>query len=217
MGSLPNPPEQNHAKGEDPPPSSLEELQVKPEDRAFMGMLAELDELFGLEQTAYGESYMERLWEDEELSTKIRERFERGKASEKFPALSDFLSNLSTKEKEVFFKTGGEQAIRHRRLVPEDVGVRFRQLQELLRGEPEFHTRYPEASDILLPNRARRMERGGLPLPSFGVRIPRYEPRYHAHTSEEPIGSALGGDAYSATYVPKFEMGIHQWIKASGP
>ena len=47
--------------------------------------LAELDELFGPEQAAYGESYRERLREDEELSARARERFECGKASGKFP------------------------------------------------------------------------------------------------------------------------------------
>jgi hypothetical protein len=66
--------------------------------------LAELDELFGPERDAYGESYRERLREDEEVSARVRERFERGKASGKYPALSAYLSNLSDKEKEIFFK-----------------------------------------------------------------------------------------------------------------
>ena len=92
--------------------------------------LSELDELFGTEQAAYGELYSQRLREDEEVSARVRERFERGKASGKFPALSDFLSNLSAKEKEIFFKTGGVEAKLPHSLVPEDVGVRFRQLQQ---------------------------------------------------------------------------------------
>jgi hypothetical protein len=69
--------------------------------------LAELDELFGPEQAAHGESYQERLREDDELSARVRKRFDHGKASGKYPVLSVFLSNLSAKEKEEFFRTGG--------------------------------------------------------------------------------------------------------------
>lgn len=94
--------------------------------------LVELDERFGPELDAYGESYWERLREDEELSARVRERFERGEASGKYPALSDYLSNLSAKEKEIFFKSGGIEVKYRHSLVPEDVGVRFRQLQKLL-------------------------------------------------------------------------------------
>jgi hypothetical protein len=47
--------------------------------------LAELDELFGPERAAYGESYRERLREDEEVSARVRERFERGEALGKRP------------------------------------------------------------------------------------------------------------------------------------
>src|SRR5918994_5302659 len=120
--------------------------------------LVELDELFGPEQAAYGESYRERLREDEELSARVRERFERGKASGKFPALSAYLSNLSAKEKEIFFKSGGIEAELPHSIVPEDVGVRFRQLQKLLSYKPEFMTRYPEAHSILLSHRAQTTE-----------------------------------------------------------
>ena len=126
-----------------------------PEERR----LAELDELFGPQRDAYGESYQERLREDEEVSARVRERFERGKASGKYPALSAYLSNLSDKEKEMFFKTEyGPQILGPHSLVPEDVGVRFRQLQKLLAFKPEFMTRYPEAHDILLSHRAQRTE-----------------------------------------------------------
>ncbi len=85
-------------------------MQGRPE--SFEQRLAELDELFGPEQAVYGEVYMERLWKDEELFTK----FERGKAFGRFLALSDLLTNLSAKEKEMFFKTGGMQDtdFRHR-------------------------------------------------------------------------------------------------------
>src|SRR5215203_1821876 len=167
--------------------------------------LSELDELFGPERAAYGESYRERLREDEKVSARVRERFERGKASGKYPALTHFLSNLSAKEKEVFFKTeGGFKAILPHSLVPEDVGVRFRQLRRLLSKEPEFKTRYPEAHSILLSHRARMTEHGGLPLPSFGVHILRHEPHLHVSLPEE----TMVGDAYTATYAPNLELGL---------
>src|SRR5215211_5229745 len=170
-----------------------------PEERR----LAELDELFGPERDTYGESYQERLREDEEVSARVRERFERGKASGKYPALSAYLSNLSDKEKEIFFKTEyGPQLLGPHSLVPEDVGVRFRQLRKLLSMDPEFITRYPEASSILLSHRAQTTERGGLPLPSFGIQILRHQPHPYIFLPE----GKLVGDAYTATYAPKLEI-----------
>jgi len=165
--------------------------------------LAELAELFGPEEAAYGESYRERLREDEEVSARVRERFERGKASGNYPALSAYLSNLSDKEKEIFFKTKyGPQLLGPNSLVPEDVGVRFRQLRRLLSKDPEFITRYPEAHSILLSDKARTTERGGLPLPSFGIQILRHQPRPYIYLPEEK----MVGDAYTATYAPKLEI-----------
>ena len=168
--------------------------------------LAELDELFEPAQAVYGESYMERLWEDEELSAKMRERFERGKTAGKFPALSDLLSNLSAKEKEIFFKTGGMQAMRFRGIVPEDVGVRFRQLRGLLMNEPEFIVRYPEAHGILLAHEAQRTELGGFPLPSFGVHVLGQDP-YPYYADYEDFATERERDAYSTTYVPGLKVG----------
>jgi hypothetical protein len=55
--------------------------------------------------------------------------------------------------------------------VPIDVAGRFRALQELLRSQGEFESRYPAAYEILFPQVARRRERVGLHLPSFEVRI----------------------------------------------
>jgi hypothetical protein len=165
--------------------------------------LAELDELFGPERAAYGESYRERLREDEEVSARVRERFERGEALGKYPALSNYLSNLSAKEKEMFFKTeSGVQFLGPHSIVPEDVGVRFRQLRRLLSMDPEFITRYPEAHSILLSHRARMREPGGLPLPSFGIHILRHQPRPYISLPEE----TGVGDAYTATYAPKPEI-----------
>ena len=57
------------------------------------------------------------------------------------------------------------------REVPVDVAGRFRALQELLRSQGEFESRYPAAFEILFPRYARRRERIGLHLPSFGVHI----------------------------------------------
>jgi hypothetical protein len=161
----------------------------------------ELQELFEPVQALYGESYMERLLEDEELVAKVRDRFERGKTDGRFPALSDHLSNFSAKEQETFFKTGDIEAI-IRNLVPSDAGVRFRQIRALLRDEPEFITRYPEAYRILLAHTATSREWGGLPLPSFGVTILRHEPIPHAQ-----IPHGIEGDAFSATHVTKPEIG----------
>lgn len=49
--------------------------------------------------------------------------------------------------------------------VPFDVAGRFRALQELLRNQMEFETRYPAAFEVLFPGAARRRERGGLYCP----------------------------------------------------
>ena len=57
------------------------------------------------------------------------------------------------------------------REVPVDVAGRFRALQELLSSQGEFESRYPAAFEILFPRYARRRERIGLHLPSFGVHI----------------------------------------------
>jgi hypothetical protein len=57
------------------------------------------------------------------------------------------------------------------REVPVDVAGRFRALQELLRSQGEFESRYPAAFEILFPRYARRRERVGLHLPSFEVHV----------------------------------------------
>ena len=46
--------------------------------------------------------------------------------------------------------------------VPRDVGLRFRQLQELLHHLFEFETRFPAAYEVLFPKLARRRDRAGL-------------------------------------------------------
>ena len=153
--------------------------------------LEERKELFEPPAEVSPAEFSARLEEDEELLNEIRERFEQGRTSGRFPALSEFLSHLSVKETEEFFKTGGRQAY-YPVESPEDSRVRFRQLQQLLVREPEFITRYPEAHEILFP----RMAGSGLPLPSFGIRVLRNQPHPVARIPK----SFLEGDAYSVTY-----------------
>ncbi|GEM_PF-2343176 len=61
---------------------------------------------FGPALEAYGRSLAERLLEDERLRREIRERFERGRAQDRFPALSEYLAGRSDNEVEEFFRTG---------------------------------------------------------------------------------------------------------------
>ncbi len=78
--------------------------------------------------------------------------------------------------------------------VPFDVAGRFRALQELLRNQMEFETRYPAAFEVLFPGAARRRERVGLYLPSFDVRI--LNNWTYVHVED---GSWSGGaDAYTS-------------------
>jgi len=78
--------------------------------------------------------------------------------------------------------------------VPFDVAGRFRALQDLLRDQLEFETRYPAAFEILFPHAARRKERSGLYLPSFEVRI--LNNWIHPHLKEpSPVN---GADAHTS-------------------
>ena len=115
--------------------------------------LQELNELFEPPARVSPAKWSARIEEDEEVRNKIRERFERGIASGRFPALSEFFSHLSAKEEESFFKTRGSIA-RHSSGGLEDSRVRFCQLQQLFLRDNEFMTRYPEAHAILFPQRA---------------------------------------------------------------
>ena len=81
--------------------------------------------------------------------------------------------------------------------VPVDVAGRFRALQELLRSQEEFESRYPAAFEILfppMPKVLRRRERVGLPLPSFGIRVLHNWVRPHVAT--QFLGS--GADAHTS-------------------
>ena len=80
------------------------------------------------------------------------------------------------------------------REVPVDVAGRFRALQELLRSQEEFESRYPAAFEILFPRYARRRERVGLHLPSFGIRI--LNNWVHPHVERQYLGS--GADAHTS-------------------
>ena len=80
------------------------------------------------------------------------------------------------------------------REVPVDVAGRFRALQELLRSQEEFESRYPAAFEILFPRYARRRERVGLHLPSFGIRV--LNNWVHPHIESQYLGS--GADAHTS-------------------
>ncbi|MDX5895285.1 hypothetical protein [Rubrobacter radiotolerans] len=77
--------------------------------------LEELKELFGPAfgpaVEAYGRSLAERLLQDEGLAAEIRERFEQGRASGKFPALSELLAGKTNEEVEEFFRAGWAREI----------------------------------------------------------------------------------------------------------
>jgi hypothetical protein len=78
--------------------------------------------------------------------------------------------------------------------VPVDVAGRFRALQELLRSQEEFESLYPAAFEILFPRYARRRERVGLHLPSFGVRV--LNNWTHPHIQKQDLFS--GADAHTS-------------------
>lgn len=61
--------------------------------------------------------------------------------------------------------------------IPRNVLLRWRQLQELLKSEAEFETRYPVAHDLLRSRLGRLTGKKGLPLPSFGIRVMRHDPQ----------------------------------------
>jgi hypothetical protein len=79
--------------------------------------------------------------------------------------------------------------------VPRDVGLRFRQLQELLSQQFEFEARYPAAFEILFPRTAPYRDRAGLYLPSFGVHVLNNYPQYHVQLQAD----VWAGDAYTFT------------------
>jgi len=78
--------------------------------------------------------------------------------------------------------------------VPADVAGRFRALQELLRFQNEFESRYPAAFEILFPRYARRRERVGLHLPSFGIRV--LNNWVHPHVGTQYLD--IGADAHTS-------------------
>jgi hypothetical protein len=79
--------------------------------------------------------------------------------------------------------------------VPRDVGLRFRQLQELLRRHFEFEARFPAAYEILFPKQARRRDRAGLYLPSFGIHVLNSYP----FSTVQSQDTERAGDAYTFT------------------
>jgi hypothetical protein len=110
----------------------------------------------------------------------------------------EWLLNLSVEEFIALRESDDPNAEKpHVREVPVDVAGRFRALQELLRSQEGFESRYPAAFESLFPPKPKvlgRRERVGLPLPSFGIRVlhnwvlPHVETQYlgsgaDAHTS----------------------------------
>jgi hypothetical protein len=79
--------------------------------------------------------------------------------------------------------------------VPRDVGLRFRQLQELLHHLFEFEARFPAAYEVLFPNLARRRDRAGLYLPSFGTHVLNNYPLHTVQLQD----TERAGDAYTLT------------------
>ncbi|MDQ3910730.1 MAG: hypothetical protein M3305_02890 [Actinomycetota bacterium] len=69
--------------------------------------LKELEELFKPPAGVSHEEFEARLADDEKLRNEARNRFEQGKAAGSFPALSEFWTYLSPREREAFFETGG--------------------------------------------------------------------------------------------------------------
>jgi hypothetical protein len=78
-------------------------------------LLEELKELFGPAfgpaVEAYGRSLAERLHQDDEgFVCGVMDRFEEGRASGEFPALSELLIGASEREVEAFFESGWADA-----------------------------------------------------------------------------------------------------------
>ena len=99
---------------------------------------------------------------------------------------------------------------------PEHIGLRWRQLRDLLSDENEFSTRYPAAYEAVYG----RLPTSGLPLPSLGVRVARNAPQAHlirAGWFSEWRGSQESSDAYSATFhhgekgVPLLTRSTYRW------
>lgn len=87
-----------------------------------------------------------------------------------------------------------------KREIPEDVQTRLRYLQDLMRGEREFESRYPVAYEVLFGN---SLATSGILLPSFSIRILRNDPRQSTLTagwSTDWKSSQESSDAFSITF-----------------
>jgi hypothetical protein len=90
-----------------------------------------------------------------------------------------------------------------KRKAPTDADSRLRYLRDLLRYETEFQARYPVAYELLF---GRSEKIGGLPLPSFGIRILHHDPQDHvlpAGWFQEWKRSQNSGDAFSLMSVER--------------
>ncbi|MDP9477215.1 MAG: hypothetical protein M3R38_16310, partial [Actinomycetota bacterium] len=75
-------------------------------DAAQEQMLAELEELFELPAGTPPEEYAQRLATDVKLLAEVRERFEEGKSSGRFPLLSRCESDLPAGARDMFLVVG---------------------------------------------------------------------------------------------------------------
>lgn len=135
------------------------------------------------------------------------ERYRSDGFSQDFPTLSEFLSHLSEMETQSFFATYGLDTRNPDRSIlypSKDVGVRWRQLRDLLETEGEFSTRYPRAWQVLFGNQTDF----GWSLSSFGIRVLENDPQKEITPplAPKPADSFPGlegrpGDARSATHV----------------
>jgi hypothetical protein len=117
------------------------------------------------------------------------------------------LMGLSVEEVEQLKRTGElyRRFPYFKRKAPTDADTRLRYLRDLLRYETEFQARYPVAYELLF---GRSEQIGGLPLPSFGIRILHHEPQdnvFPAIWFQKSKRSPKSGDAYSLLSGGKLE------------
>ena len=96
---------------------------------------------------------------------------------------------------------------REKRITPEGAVSKLERLRSMLFREAKFETRYPEAYEELFTPPfqgigGRLAEGAGLPLPSFGVRVLRNDPR----SEIQGVSYEQSADAHSTSFFHR-EMG----------
>lgn len=145
---------------------------------------AEVEALFERPEGVPYEEFLERLSGEEELWQGVRGRYERN--PKRYPVLTALFFNITAKEVETFFRSGGMSVWSSLKL-PEKPGLVLRQLRSLLYKDFDFYARHPEAARLLYaaPHPEGKAEITGLPLPSFGIRILRNGPSPTARAPRE--------------------------------